>query len=86
MAQSKWQRFAKITAGFIGGFGVSAAIHIVLAIWFDRSIVLITSSFSSFLLWSVLFVVAYIPRNGWRVWAIYLSIILLCGAIVLLHQ
>lgn len=86
LTRSKWQRFAKISAGFIGGFMASVAIHIALASWINRPLVIITSSFTSFLLWSVFFVLAFIPQNGWKTWGIYLLIILFCGAITYLSN
>lgn len=74
LTQSNWQRFAKFTAGFIGGYMVAAGFHLLLAAWFNRVNMMITSVFSLFILWAVLMVVAYMAENGWKIWCIYLLI------------
>ena len=38
LTQSPLQRFLKITAGFVGGFIITEAFHMVLALWFDNSL------------------------------------------------
>ena len=78
LTQSKWQRFAKISAGFLGGYIVSSSLHLALASWLDHVTVLITSTFSAFILWSVLLILAFLAKNGWKIWGIYLLITLTC--------
>ena len=76
LTQSKWQRFAKISAGFLGGYIVSSALHLALAFWLDHRTVLITSTFSIFILWSVLLIIPFLAKNGWKIWGVYLLITL----------
>lgn len=84
LTPAPWQRFAKISAALVGGFILTTCLHLALATWFDTAIVLITSSFSTFIIWTVLMVCAFLARNGWKVWLYYLlGSILLCGAILL---
>ncbi|MCL6219217.1 hypothetical protein [Zunongwangia pacifica] len=72
------QKFAKLTAGIIGGYSISALVHLLLGFWLpDHKIVFITSVFSLFLLWMLLVIIPYLYKNGWKVWGIYLSIIIL---------
>ena len=66
------QRFAKITAAILGGLMVSVMFHMALASWFNHVTVIITSTFSAFILWAILMVVAFLGKNGWKVWGIYL--------------
>ncbi|MBO0329124.1 hypothetical protein [[Muricauda] lutisoli] len=66
------QRFAKITAAILGGLIVAVMFHLALASWFNHVAVIITSTFSAFILWAVLMVVAFLGENGWKVWGIYL--------------
>ncbi|MBO0343511.1 MAG: hypothetical protein ACTHOM_08850 [Allomuricauda sp.] len=66
------QRFAKITAAILGGLIVAVMFHLALASWFNHVAVIITSTFSAFILWAVLMVVAFLGKNGWKVWGIYL--------------
>lgn len=81
LTHSKWQRFAKISAGFLGGFMVSTSFHIALGIWFSPSYVVITGYFSLLLLWAGLMIVAFLSRNGWKLWGIYILITLLLAAV-----
>jgi len=68
------QRFAKITAAILGGLMVSVMFHMALASWFNHVAVIITSTFTAFILWAVLMVIAFLGKNGWTVWGIYLLI------------
>ncbi|MCB0666393.1 MAG: hypothetical protein KDC80_11245 [Saprospiraceae bacterium] len=74
LTQSTSQRVAKISAGLVGGYLVSITLHIASAAWFDKSIVIITGSFSIFLLWTGLFIISFLSHNGWKIWGIYLSL------------
>ncbi len=82
LTKSPWQRFAKISAAILGGYMVSVALHLVLASWFDRINVVISSTYSSFILWAVLMVLAFLAKNGWRIWGIYLLATFLLGIII----
>lgn len=82
LTQKAHQRFAKFTAGFFGGYILSALLHMVLALWLpNHRMVLITSIYSLFLIWMLLFIIPYLFKNGWKVWAFYILIaVLLYGA------
>ena len=69
---SSIQRFAKISAAILGGLIVAVMFHMALASWFDHVTVIITSTFSAFILWAILMVVAFLGKNGWKIWGIYL--------------
>jgi hypothetical protein len=71
LTASLWQRFAKISAGILGGYFVSVSLHQAIAAWVNHINVIITSSFSGFILWAVLMILTFLDRNGWRVWLIY---------------
>ncbi|WP_116770552.1 hypothetical protein [Maribacter litoralis] len=75
---SFWSRFSKITAAIVGGFMVSILFHLAIASWFDHVNVIITSTYSSLILWVGLMIVAFLAKSGWKIWGIYLlaSIIL----------
>lgn len=72
LTPSPSQRFAKITAAILGGLIVALMFHMALASWFNHVAIIITSTFSAFILWAVLMVVAFLGKNGWKVWGIYL--------------
>ncbi|MEH6679109.1 MAG: hypothetical protein V7724_01110 [Sediminicola sp.] len=70
------QRFAKISAGFLGGYMVTMALHMALAQWTDRATIMITTAFTGFILWAVLMMLAFLARNGWKIWGLYLLLTL----------
>tara|TARA_R110000765_G_scaffold378822_1_gene469768 strand:- start:1702 stop:2001 length:300 start_codon:yes stop_codon:yes gene_type:complete len=79
---SFWQRFSKITAATIGGFIVSILSHLAIASWFEHVNVIITSTYTSFILWACLMIVAFLAKNGWKIWGIYLFISLILAIIL----
>jgi hypothetical protein len=82
LTQSKWQRFLKITAAILGGYFVSVSFHLALASWLNRANVLITMAYSGFIVWVALMIIAFLAKNGWKIWGIYLLLTLIfCGII-----
>lgn len=79
---SGWQKFAKISSGFLGGYLVSMTFHLAIAAWLDRVNVIITMTFSAFVLWMVLMILAFLRKNGWKVWLYYL-VLSLCLFLIL---
>lgn len=82
LTKSGWQRFAKISAGFLGGYLVTVSLFLALAYWVDHKAVLLTLRFGGFMLWAALLVVAFLGRNGWKTWGIYLLLTLVFSLIV----
>ena len=73
---SNWgARMLKISAGIIGGYLLSGSMHLLLAlipgIGFN---LLITGVISVFLFWAIFMILAFLSRNGWVMWAIYLGL------------
>lgn len=81
LTSSKWQRLAKITAGLVGGFILSGSIHTAIAAWWSRPEVIITSSFTLCLVWAGLMILAFLAKNGWKVWGLYLFVTLIFAGI-----
>ena len=72
---SNWQKFAKLTCGFIGGYMVSGSLHLLIgSLVAQKQNYLVTSIVSIYLLWGVLLILPYLFRNGWRVWFLYIVI------------
>lgn len=86
LTQSKTQRFAKITAAILGSYLVSVSFHLALAAWFDTPTIIITMAFSGFILWVALMVVAFLAKNGWKIWGIYLLLTLFFALLLYLGQ
>ncbi|TDO83667.1 hypothetical protein EV143_101104 [Flavobacterium chryseum] len=86
LTQSPWQRFAKITAAILGGYFVSVTFHLALASWFSRANILMTMAFSGFILWVALMVVAFLAKNGWKIWGLYILLTLVFSLFIYLGQ
>ena len=83
LTTSSWQRFAKISAGIVGGYIISALLHIVLAFWLpDPKLVLITSVYTLYILWVTIIILSFLAKNGWKLWAIYLGIMIILSIAV----
>lgn len=74
---SPLQRFLKLTAGCIGGFYLTITFHMFFMYFFEAKPVYTTMFFTGFILWAVLFILAFIAKNGYKIWAIYAVLTLL---------
>lgn len=83
LTHSGWHRFAKLSSGILGGYLIAALCHMVLALWLPgHKTVLITSAYSIFIVWGLFMILPFLSKSGWKVWLIYLVIILLLGIAV----
>ncbi|WP_108868474.1 hypothetical protein [Aquimarina aquimarini] len=82
LSQNFWQRFAKISAGILGGYLIAAFIHIALAFWSDYKTVLITSIYSMYILWVTFMIIPFLFKNGWKIWALYSILITILGVLI----
>ena len=84
---SSGQRVLKITAGFLGGLILTIFIHNGLAsLLKDKGWLIITSAYSSFLIWVTLLIIAFLSKNGWKVWGVYLILIGVFATITFLNK
>ena len=75
LTTSKWQKFAKLSAGIIGGYFITALIHLSFALWFPfHKEALITSIYTIFIIWVVLIIIPFLFKNGWKTWGLYILI------------
>lgn len=88
LTKNPWQQFAKISAGILGGYIVTALLHMCLPLWLPQSKeVLITSIFTFFVVWCALLIVPFLFKNGWKAWIIYIVVsIILYGLYFLGNQ
>ncbi|MGO3194360.1 hypothetical protein [Sphingobacterium sp. JB170] len=73
-----FQRFLKITAGFIGGYLVMITFHLLMTLFFENRNVIVTAGFTGYILWAVLLLLAFLAKNGWKVWGVYLLLAFVC--------
>lgn len=79
---SPWQKMAKITSGIFGGYAITALFHIVLVLWCPApKYVLITTTYTIFILWGVLLVIPFLFKNGWKAWALYVIILFILSGL-----
>ena len=84
---SPLQRCLKVTAGIIGGFLLTILFHNVIALPFvEEGGIIISSAYTSFLMWAILMIMAFIAKNGWKIWGIYLFGILLLYFIIIMYR
>ncbi|MCU7695574.1 hypothetical protein ACFSPU_12365 [Haoranjiania flava] len=80
LTRSPWQRILKISAGFIGGYAVMISFHMLLAEFIDKKHIVITAAVTGYILWSLLLLLAFLAKNGWKVWGIYIALTMLFAA------
>ncbi|TDQ80194.1 hypothetical protein [Sphingobacterium yanglingense] len=66
-----FQRFLKMSAGFVGGYSVMLSFHLLLSTVFEKNNLIITAAFTGYTLWAVLLLLAFLAKNGWKVWLYY---------------
>jgi hypothetical protein len=72
LTKSPFQKFLKITAGFIGGYTVMITFHHLLGYIFEPKNVIITAAFTGYILWAVLLLLAFLAKSGWKIWMYYI--------------
>lgn len=77
-------RLATISAAIVGSLMITLSFHFALAVWFDKVTVIITSTFTAFVLWVVLMMLAFMAKNGLKIWGIYLLVTLIFSLITYL--
>lgn len=86
LTASPWYRFAKVSAGIVGGYAVAMTFHTALAAWINHVHVLITSTFTGFILWTVLMILAFLSKRGWMIWIVYLVLTIIFASLALLGK
>lgn len=72
LTTSPLQRTLKITAGFIGGYLLTLAVHQFFMLFLSKKDVFVTMHFTTYILWAVLMLIAFLSTNGWKIWGWYL--------------
>ena len=72
LTTSPLQRTLKITAAIVGGYMVSTAFHQFLMLFLPKKEMYMTMHFSVYIMWAVLMIMAFLAKNGWKIWGWYL--------------
>ena len=84
LTKSPFERFLKITAGFIGGYCVMISFHQLFGYVVEPKYVVITAAFTGYILWAVLLLLAFLAESAWKVWLSYALLTLLFSLPILL--
>lgn len=70
LAQSPWIKLGKLSAAILGGYIASLSLHMALAMWVDRKVVIPTAVYTTFLVWVTFMVIVYWVPRVWHAWAL----------------
>lgn len=84
LTKSPFERFLKITAGFIGGYCVMISFHHLFGYIFEPKYVVITAAITGYILWAVLLLLAFLAEKAWKIWLWYILLTVLFSLPILL--
>ena len=77
------QRALKISAGVLGGYLLATIIHLLAGVLFqNKGAIVVTAAYSTFFFWISFMILAFLSKNGWKIWGIYLLASAICGLLV----
>ena len=87
LTNHKGHRFAKISAGILGGFLITAGTMLAIASWTKApKNIFISFVYLIYIEWCALILVAFLFKSGLKCWAWYGATIMLLAAIYLLGK
>lgn len=86
LTQSRWVKTGKLSAAILGSLLASVSLHMALAIWTDRAVVIPTAVYSGFILWVGLMVVSYWVPKVWQAWGLIAGIVLVSALAIYLGR
>lgn len=81
LTKSPWLRLAKILVGTIGGYAVMFSMHLLISKVFPQKDVIVTSFITGYILWAILLLLAFLAKNIWKIFTIYLVLTLVFSAL-----
>ncbi len=69
---SPLQRILKISAGFVGGYILTQSFFMLFIEIFKNAKAIITLQYVGFIVWAALMIVAFLAKNGFKIWGLYL--------------
>jgi hypothetical protein len=81
LTKSPWIKLSKIAAGTVGGYLVTISFHAALTRIFPVENVMVTSFVTGYLLWATLLLFAFLIKQAWKTWAVYIGLIAVFSAI-----
>lgn len=84
LTKSGWTKLSKILAGTVGGYLLTISLHAALTRLFPVDKVMVTSFITGYLLWATLLLVAFLIKQAWKTWVIYVGLIALFSVLYLI--
>ncbi len=81
-----WQSFQRITAGVLGGYFVTMFLQLAIAVWWSLAPTLVTSTYSSFMIWVACMCFPFWIKKTWVIWLIYIGVASACYLLVMLGK
>lgn len=81
LTKSPWLRLAKILVGTIGGYALMFSLHLLICKVFPQKDVIVTSFITGYILWAILLLLAFLAKNIWKIFTIYLVLTLVFSAL-----
>ncbi len=81
LTKSPWLRLVKILVGTIGGYTVMFTFHLLMCKIFPQKDVIVTTFITGYILWAILLLMAFLAKNVWKVFTLYLLLTLIFSAI-----
>lgn len=81
---SRWSRMGKVSAAILAAFILTTSVHLAIGHMMpDKTTLVMTSIWSSWIMWAGLMVYAFTFERAWRVWALYLGLSALFALIII---
>ncbi len=82
---SRGERISKTLAGIMGGYIVTIALHLLVAVlWSAGPAWIQTTTYSAFLLWVTAMVIALLFNQSWKPWTLYGLVSIVCFMLIYL--
>lgn len=86
LTQSPWIKLGKLSAATLGSLLASLGLHLALAVWLDRSVIIPIAIYTGFITWVALMILAYWIPKVWQAWAMMAGIMTLSVMAIYLGQ
>ncbi len=72
LTKSFSQKLGKVSCAILGGYLISALLHMNISLWFSfHKETLVIATISVFFFWVVFMLIAFLFKNAWSVWLLY---------------
>jgi len=81
------QRVSKIFAAILGAYIVTMALHLAVgALLEEKGVLVITTAYSSFLLWVFFMIIVFLIKKAWHTWSLFAAITLVSSIIIIIFK